>query len=128
MDHEDTFQADNLLSRGQKIACELDTNSAVPAPLTAGAMSLHHVRLVHGSEPNLTNDQRIGLVLRYASTRVRQTKLRDTAVLVAGNDHYGHFDLLGPPNVDFGESELACQTDALERMHRALHSDGPPPK
>jgi hypothetical protein len=35
--------------------------------------------------------------------------------------------LLGPPKVDFGRDELARQTDALQRMQRALHSDGPPP-
>ena len=127
LDHEDTFQADNLLSRGQQIVSEFDASNAVSAPLRAGEMSLHHVRLVHGSNPNRTGDRRIGLVLRYASTRVKQTKLRDTAVLVAGADDFGHFDLLGPPQVDFGSDELARQTDALQRMQRALHSDGPPP-
>jgi hypothetical protein len=29
------------------------------------APSLHHVKLVHGSEPNRSNDRRIGLAIRY---------------------------------------------------------------
>ena len=50
--HVDTFHRDNLLSRGQEIAVDVDKTKAVGIPLTAGEMSLHHVRLVHGSPPN----------------------------------------------------------------------------
>ncbi len=121
-EHEDTFDDDNLLSRGQVIDGEIDEESVVLAPLQAGEMSLHHVRLIHGSTPNETEDRRIGMVLRYCATHVTQTKLRDTAVLVRGEDDYGNFDLLPKPVIDFGEAELACQRDALRRSHRALHS------
>lgn len=84
--HENTYAEDNLLSRGQTVEAELDESRAVLAPLAAGEMSLHHVRLVHGSGPNQTNDRRIGLVARYCATHVRQTKAADAAVLVAGED------------------------------------------
>ena len=127
LEHEDTFEAQNLLSRGQEIVSEFDDSSAVEAPLNPGEMSLHHVRLIHGSVPNRTTDRRIGMVLRYAATHVTQTKLRDTAVLVAGEDRFGNFDLLDAPEVEFGEAEMACQADALERMSRVIHSMGPPP-
>lgn len=121
-DHEDTFGENNLLSRGQVIAGNIDESKVVLAPLSAGEMSLHHVRLIHGSTPNQTNDRRIGMVLRYCATHVTQTKLRDTAVLVRGEDSFGNFDLLPKPNIEFGELELARQKDALRRSHRALHS------
>ena len=85
-------------------------------------MSLHHVRLIHGSEPNRTRDRRIGMVLRFCATHVKQTKLRDTAVLVHGVDNYDHFDLLPAPETDAGHKELERQNDALQRMQRALHS------
>ncbi len=49
-------------------------------------MSLHHIKLVHGSEPNRTADRRIGLAIRYIPTYVRQTKVRDAAMLVRGVD------------------------------------------
>lgn len=121
-EHTDTFEEQNLLSRGQVIEGEISEDETVLAPLEIGEMSLHHVRLIHGSEPNRTRDRRIGMVLRYCATHVKQTKLRDTAVLVRGVDTFNHFDLLPAPNVDAGEAELRRQRDALRRMHRALHS------
>lgn len=121
-EHEDTFYKNNLLSRGQEIKRKINESAAVSAPLRAGEMSLHHVRLIHGSEPNKTNDRRIGMVLRYCATNVRQTKLRDTAVLVKGVDQFGNFDLLSAPSVDMGTVELDRQDDALKRQMRAIHS------
>ena len=62
--HVDTFHKDNLLSRGQEIAVEVDKSKAVGLDLRAGEMSLHHIKLVHGSEANHTDDRRIGLAIR----------------------------------------------------------------
>ena len=121
-DHDDTFGKDNLLSRGQVIEGDIDEETVVLSPLSAGEMSLHHVRLIHGSTPNQTTDRRIGMVLRYCATHVTQTKVRDTAVLVHGEDNFGNFDLLPKPETEFGEAELARQYDAVSRMQRALHS------
>ena len=121
-DHEDTFGEDNLLSRGQVIDREIDEANVALAPLDAGQMSLHHVRTIHGSTPNHTTDRRIGMVLRYCATHVKQTKVHDTAVLVRGKDRYGNFELLPKPQVEFGEVELERQRDALSRMQLALHS------
>src|SRR4051812_46856563 len=47
--HRDTFAAENLLSRGQEIAVDVDEASAVDIVLPPGAMSLHHVLIFHGS-------------------------------------------------------------------------------
>lgn len=96
--HENTFAANNLLSRGQTAKVDGSTLPYTLAPLAAGQMSLHHVRLLHGSGPNQTDDRRIGMVLRFCGTHVRQTKAPDTAVLVAGQDAYGHFQLQPAPN------------------------------
>lgn len=123
-DHRETFAADNLLSRGQTIERGFDESSAVLAPLRAGEMSLHHVRLIHGSQPNTTADRRIGMVIRYAATRVRQTRVEDTAVLVAGQDGYGHFELLPPPAVDMGEAERERHGYAVTQLYKALMPDG----
>ena len=122
--HKNTFGQNNLLSRGQTIedarAHGLE-NAAVRTPLSAGEMSIHHVRLVHGSEPNTTDDRRIGLVLRYCATHVTQTKIpRDTATLVAGEDTHGHFDLMEAPEQDLGVAEIARHRDAVARMSRAI--------
>jgi len=66
--HRDTFAADNLLSRGQEIMVEVDERQAAMLELTAGEMSLHHVRLIHGSDPNPSADRRIGFAIRYIPT------------------------------------------------------------
>src|SRR6202035_3142717 len=50
--HRDTFHRHNLLTRGQEIAVEVDEAKAGLLILRPGEMSLHHVRLVHGSAPN----------------------------------------------------------------------------
>ena len=43
-------------------------------------MSLHHVRLIHGSEPNPSGQRRIGFAIRYIPTYVRQVAgAHDTA-------------------------------------------------
>jgi hypothetical protein len=96
--HRDTFGAANLLTRGQEIAVEVDEAAAVDVVLAPGQMSLHHGRLFHASHPNRSDDRRIGLALRYITPDMRQAVgKKDFAVLVQGEDRYGHFELLGPP-------------------------------
>ena len=57
--HEDTFDEDNLLSRGQEIA-GIDETKAEHGPLQPGQMSFHHGRTFHASSPNNSDDRRIG--------------------------------------------------------------------
>ena len=119
--HLDTFHKDNLLSRGQEIAVEVDVNKAVGLAMHAGEMSLHHIKLVHGSAANRTNDRRIGLAIRYIPTYVRQTKVRDSAMLVRGVDKYHHFDDEPRPVADLDEAALAAHADSVSRQVKALY-------
>jgi ectoine hydroxylase-related dioxygenase (phytanoyl-CoA dioxygenase family) len=119
--HVDTFHKDNLLSRGQEIAVDVDESRAIGIPLRAGEMSLHHIKLVHGSEPNRSHDRRIGLAIRYIPTYVRQTKVRDSAMLVRGTDKYHHFDCEPRPRADLDEAALAAHADAVARQVKALY-------
>jgi len=119
--HVDTFHKDNLLSRGQEIAVEVDVNKAVGLAMHAGEMSLHHIKLVHGSAANRTNDRRIGLAIRYIPTYVRQTKVRDSAMLVRGVDKYHHFDDEPRPVADLDEAALAAHADSVSRQVKALY-------
>jgi non-heme Fe2+,alpha-ketoglutarate-dependent halogenase len=110
--HRDTFDKHNLLTRGQEIAVEVDEDEAVPLVLNPGEMSLHHVRLVHGSPPNPSPDRRIGFAIRYIPTRIRQIEGEDSATLVRGVDRFHHFELEPRPARDM-------QDDMLE-LHRRL--------
>ena len=119
--HVDTFHKDNLLSRGQEIAVEVDVSKAVGLAMHAGEMSLHHIKLVHGSAANRTGDRRIGLAIRYIPTYVRQTKVRDSAMLVRGVDEYHHFDDEPRPVADLDEAALAAHADSVSRQVKALY-------
>ena len=69
---------------------------------------MHHGMALHGSGPNLSDRPRIGLSIIYISTEVVQQRNggRDTAMLVRGVDHYGHFELESPPDSDFSEAAI----------------------
>jgi len=114
--HRDTFHAENLLTRGQEVEAAVDEASAATVVLRAGEMSLHHVMLVHGSGPNESDDRRIGLAIRYLPTSVRQTKLRDGATLVRGEDRFGHFDLEPAPQADGDPAAVEAHRMAMERQ------------
>jgi len=94
--HRDTFAPANILSRGQEIAVQVDEARAVNIALRPGEMSLHHGRIFHASHGNTTDGRRIGLVVRYIAPSMRQVVgQRDYALLVRGEDRFGHF--IAPP-------------------------------
>jgi non-heme Fe2+,alpha-ketoglutarate-dependent halogenase len=105
--HVDTFAADNMLSRGQEIAVKVDDADATDIVLAPGEMSLHHVRIAHGSNPNRSDRPRIGFVIRYIGGHVRPVGgRRDHAVLVRGADR-GHFAPEVPPRGEFHTDDIA---------------------
>ena len=114
--HVESFASNNLLTRGQEIAVEVDEAKAVSMPLRPGEMSLHHIRTFHNSEPNRSDDRRIGFAIRYIPTRVRQTSFDgDTATLVRGTDRFGHFELEPAPRHDLAAEALRYHADVINR-------------
>ncbi len=122
LEHRDTFDENNLLSRGQEIAVDVPEGAGVDVPLRAGEMSLHHVLLAHASGPNSTGDRRIGFALRYIPPHVRQLKVRDSATLVRGRDPFGNFDPEPAPKADLDAAAVATHREAVERSAKALYS------
>jgi non-heme Fe2+,alpha-ketoglutarate-dependent halogenase len=120
--HCDTFAPDNLLSRGQEIMVDVDEAKAVDIVLHPGEMSLHHVRMFHGSPPNGSDDRRIGYAIRYIPTRIRQMAgERDSASLVRGVDRYGHFDPEQPPARDLAPEAVARHAAIMKRQGEILY-------
>ena len=111
--HTDTFADDNLLSRGQEIAVEVDEEDAVVAALEAGQASMHHGHLFHASGPNTTNDRRIGSAIRFIKPSMKQkTGDKPLVSLVNGEDPFGHFTIAEPPRGRLNEKDFAlCRTD-----------------
>lgn len=122
VEHRDTYHEHNLLTRGQEIAVEVDESQAVDVPLRAGEISLHHVRLVHGSHANSSGARRIGLAMRFIPTHVRQVKVNDSAMLVRGVDEYGNFDWEPEPRADADEAAVAAHAEAMARQVATYYS------
>ena len=89
--HRDTYSKNNLLTRGQEVAVEVDESESVTLELEPGEMSLHHVRIIHGSPPNNSDVRRIGFAIRYIPTYVKQIEGDDSATLVRGEDTFKTF-------------------------------------
>ena len=117
----ETYGPDNMLSRGQEIAVEVDEAHAVDLILRPGELSLHHIGIIHGSGPNNSDSPRIGLAVRYISPDVIQNRLEhDLVLLVRGKDDHGNFEISDPPNRDMAYGESPIHTEALERKGRNL--------
>jgi non-haem Fe2+, alpha-ketoglutarate-dependent halogenase len=119
--HHDTFAADNLLSRGQEVAVEVDEREAVDIELQPGEISLHHVRLIHGSEPNDSDHRRVGMAIRYIPTSLRQLKRQDdSATLVRGVDRFQNFVHEPRPAADRDPSCVAFHRQMTARTRQIL--------
>jgi len=119
-EHKDTFANDNLLSRGQEIEVDISNEKVVDLVLEPGEMSLHHVRIFHGSNSNDSNAIRIGFAIRYIPAYTSQEGGRTFAELVRGEDRFRNFDTPTPPTVEMGEEEWAIQQESLKRLNSIL--------
>jgi hypothetical protein len=123
MRHADLQDADNLLSRGQTLAAELDRSRTAFMAVKAGQFSLHHTHLVHNSRPNRSADRRIGLGISYVPTHARCTAAtRVSAMLVRGRDTWGHFDDERRPVAEAGTEERASHARAVAAF-RAMNAE-----
>jgi len=120
--HRDTFAPDNLLTRGQEIAVTVDERQAHTIELQPGEMSLHHVRLVHGSAANKSADRRIGFAIRYIPTRVRQLQGSDSATLVRGEDRFRSFEHEPRPTCDLDPALVEVHRRVTARNAQILYS------
>ena len=81
----------NMLFTHEEIAEDVDESKAVDLLLAQGEMSLHHVKILHGSPPNRSSGRRMGYAIRYVAPHVRQRGDQNSATLVRGQDRYGYF-------------------------------------
>jgi ectoine hydroxylase-related dioxygenase (phytanoyl-CoA dioxygenase family) len=106
--HAETRDADNLLMRGQTIG-DIDESAAVDVELQPGEISIHHESVVHGSNPNNSDQPRIGLSIHYIAPHVRQTAFEDAkAMVVRGSDTEGHW---GADPIAQSDFDSACMAE-----------------
>ena len=128
VEHRDTFHDDNLLTRGQEVAVDVDEADAVTIELQPGEMSLHHGRLFHGSDPNKSNDRRIGVAMRFIKPSMKQVGgQKSLATLVRGEDKFGNFELVTPPKEALSEEAIALRQRALEVSQSILYEGAEQP-
>jgi hypothetical protein len=101
--------ANSINRAGQTIVDALDESDPVTMSLPAGSFSLHHELAVHRSAPNNAPHRRVGIGMNYIPTHVRVNgPHRLKAMLVRGEDQYGHFDLIEPPSGERDAAALAA--------------------
>ena len=121
VEHRDTYNQTNMLSRGQEIAVDVRDEDAVDVVLQPGQFSMHNVMLFHGSEPNRADHRRIGYAIRYISTRVKQTVgAIDSATLVRGTDRFNHFEHELRPAGAFDDAAVEHHRFVTDRQAKVL--------
>jgi non-heme Fe2+,alpha-ketoglutarate-dependent halogenase len=117
--HGEAFgEPHNMLASGLHVAAAVDEARAVDVVLAAGEMSLHHLNLIHSSNPNRSPEERIGFAIRYTVPGVRQALPHHAVVLARGRDESGGFELLARPPSDDLEEGLAAQQEFLTWQRR----------
>lgn len=112
--HVETYAEDSALTLGQELNLEIDEEKSMPVILKAGQMSLHHCLTAHASAPNTTDAYRIGLAVRYFPCHVKQSDgPPQSAILVRGQDDYGHFNSDPIPKTSLGADEIAAHSVAM---------------
>ena len=121
-EHEDTFAENNILTRGQAIQ-NVDESKAVDLILRPGEMSIHHGAVIHGSQPNNSNQRRIGFSLQsYMPNNVKQVIGRNIWTHVRGlkrDDMDGI--LLDRPKFNMDPKTVAQRTIANENLSNILY-------
>jgi hypothetical protein len=96
--HVDTFNENNILTRGQEII-GIDDSVAVDIILKPGEMSIHSGTVIHGSKPNSSNNRRVGFALQsYMPPSIKQAVGKNIWTHIRGKDRqdYGGIKLERP--------------------------------
>ena len=112
--HTDTWDENNLLSRGQEVAVDVEESEAVVVELKPGQFSMHHGHLFHASGPNTTVDRRIGVAIRFMAASMKQCNgHRPLVAHVAGQGQWDHLQIAPSPAGRLHESDFErCRQDA----------------
>ena len=126
LDHVDTWEKDNMLTRGQTIM-DVDEAKAVKLELQPGEIALFDYRLAHASQANRSGDRRIGIGIRYIPPTARQTLAEwDCASLVRGTDTHRNFELEPEPACDFDPAAVALHQKADEEQRKIYYQGAEP--
>lgn len=121
MRHQPRADPNSINGGGQRVVEPFAEEKAVHAALRPGEFSLHHTLCVHSSAPNRSDDRRIGLGISFVPTRVKHIGTYPvSAMLVRGEDRYGHFRLEENPTGDYA-SDVVRHADYYKNYRAAYN-------
>ena len=120
--HEQKFDENNLLTRGQTIE-NVPIKKTTPVVLKAGQMSLHHPKIVHGSGLNKSNDRRIGFVIQsYIGTNVDQVLGKMYVQLARGKDSFNYHEHVKRSLKLMNAKDILLRKKANEELSKIFYS------
>ena len=122
-DHKDTYNKDNLLTRGQTVQ-NVPIEKTIPNILKAGQLSLHHPMIVHGSGPNKSNQRRIGFVIQsYIGTNVDQVLGKIFVQQARGEDKFKYHEHTKRPVELMSKKDVELKNKANEELSKIYYKD-----
>ncbi len=120
--HEDTFAENNILTRGQVIE-DIDESKGVDLILEPGEMSIHHGAIIHGSQPNKSNQRRIGFSLQsYIPPSIQQVVGRNIWTHIRGRKRHDEDGMtLERPKHNMDSITVAQRRVANENLSEILY-------
>ena len=122
-DHKDTYDENNLLTRGQTVQ-DVPIEKTTPNILKAGQLSLHHPMIVHGSGPNKSNQRRIGFVIQsYIGTNVDQVIGKVYVQQARGKDIFKFHEHTKRPVELMNKKDMILKNKANEELSKIFYKD-----
>ena len=122
-EHKDTFNENNLLTRGQTVQ-NIPLEGTTPNILKAGQLSLHHPMIVHGSGSNKSNTRRIGFVIQsYIGTNVDQVIGKVYVQQARGKDNFKYHEHTKRPSELMSKEDINIRIKANKELSKIFYSD-----
>jgi len=120
--HEQKFDENNLLTRGQTIE-DVPLEETDPIVLKAGQMSLHHPTIVHGSGLNKSNDRRIGFVVQsYIGSNVDQVLGKIYVQKARGEDTHKFHQYSNIPQTLMAKEDILSWNTAKDELSKIFYN------
>ena len=122
INHEQKFDENNLLTRGQTIE-NVPLEETDPVVLEAGQMSLHHPTVVHGSGLNKSNDRRIGFVVQsYIGSNVDQVLGKIYVQKARGEDTHKFHQYSNIPQKLMAKEDILSWNTAKDELSKIFYN------
>ena len=122
-DHKDTYDENNLLTRGQTVR-NVPIEKTTLNALKAGQLSLHHPMIVHGSGPNKSSQRRIGFVIQsYIGTNVDQVQGKIFVQQARGKDTFKYHEHAKRPVELMNRNDMIFKNKANEELAKIFYKD-----